>query len=319
MPPTVDRRLDKQQRVTWRGYEPQPVFLHSQETTKSTNYTKEVDRKTFRVIRAFRGPRSEVDPNHWTKIGVVFANGLSRSVCRPKGPPRGTLGVAAVYATRQLTVLVLSSCSAGRASLTRTACRSKPLQACTPKRLPTWDGEVPCNAATATFAFKFALRATRFRAICSDLLIDSQPDPALAYQVVPKMGSTTLRNVKLASEIMLRDRTSSDYWSSTRSGRHFVVEREKQADVWYNSVVLELVDEVPMPAVSIRASLWSNLVAVAEKKRKKPEALAQQVLSDYVQQVADEELLSRSARAARRARFKTGETEEVVRRYRRRK
>ena len=74
-----------------------------------------------------------------------------------------------------------------------------------------------------------------------------------------------------------------------------------------------------MPAVSIRESLWSNLVAVAEKKRKKPEALAQQVLSDYLQQVADEELLSRSARAARRARFKTDATEEIVRRYRRRK
>ena len=47
--------------------------------------------------------------------------------------------------------------------------------------------------------------------------------------------------------------------------------------------------------------------------------LAQQVLSDYLQQVADEELLSRSARAARRARFKTDATEEIVRRYRRRK
>ena len=72
-----------------------------------------------------------------------------------------------------------------------------------------------------------------------------------------------------------------------------------------------------MPDVTIRPALWKNLVAVAEKRNQKPEALAQEVLADYVQQVADEELLALSARAARRAPFKTSDTEEIVRRYRR--
>jgi hypothetical protein len=58
-------------------------------------------------------------------------------------------------------------------------------------------------------------------------------------------------------------------------------------------------------------------VAVAQKQKKTPEKLAQQVLRDYVQQFKDEELLERSSAAARRAPFRMDETENVVRRYRR--
>jgi hypothetical protein len=40
------------------------------------------------------------------------------------------------------------------------------------------------------------------------------------------------------------------------------------------------------------------------------------MLRDYVQQVADEELLAHSARAARRANFRMQETEEILKKFR---
>ena len=74
-----------------------------------------------------------------------------------------------------------------------------------------------------------------------------------------------------------------------------------------------------MPDVTIRKGVWDNFVLVAEKQHKKPETLAQQVLQEYIQRVSDEELLERSASAARRAPFRTDETEAVIRKYRERK
>jgi hypothetical protein len=73
-----------------------------------------------------------------------------------------------------------------------------------------------------------------------------------------------------------------------------------------------------MPEVMIRDSVWREFVAVAQKKRTAPEALAQRVLRDYVQQVSDEELLVRSSRAARRAPFSIRDSESIVREFRRR-
>lgn len=72
-----------------------------------------------------------------------------------------------------------------------------------------------------------------------------------------------------------------------------------------------------MPQLEIRKGLWQEFVAIAEKQKQKPETLAQQVLREYVQRFTDEELLERSSAAARRAPFRTDETEEVVRSYRR--
>ena len=74
-----------------------------------------------------------------------------------------------------------------------------------------------------------------------------------------------------------------------------------------------------MPDVTIRKRLWDDFVAVAEKQNKKPETLAQQVLKDYLQRISDEELLQRSAAAARRAPFRMDDTEQVIREHRRRK
>jgi len=72
-----------------------------------------------------------------------------------------------------------------------------------------------------------------------------------------------------------------------------------------------------MPELNIPKGLWDEFVAVAEKQKKTPEKLAQQVLCDYVQQFTDEGLLERSSAAARRAPFRMNETEDVVRGYRR--
>jgi hypothetical protein len=74
-----------------------------------------------------------------------------------------------------------------------------------------------------------------------------------------------------------------------------------------------------MPAVRIQQRLWNDLVVAAEKQHRRPETLANQALRDFLQRTADEELLVRSGRAARRAPFRAADTEEVIRRYRRKK
>ena len=74
-----------------------------------------------------------------------------------------------------------------------------------------------------------------------------------------------------------------------------------------------------MPDLSIRKGLWDDFVEVADKQHKKPETLAQQVLQEYVQRVSDEELLRRSASAARGALFRMDATEDVIRKYRQKK
>jgi hypothetical protein len=74
-----------------------------------------------------------------------------------------------------------------------------------------------------------------------------------------------------------------------------------------------------MPDLTIRQGLWDDLVVVAEKQHKRPQTLAQQVIQEYVQRMSDEELLERSATAARRAPFRMDETEGVIRDYRRKK
>jgi bisphosphoglycerate-independent phosphoglycerate mutase (AlkP superfamily) len=68
--------------------------------------------------------------------------------------------------------------------------------------------------------------------------------------------------------------------------------------------------------VVIREKLWKDFVAVTRQQRQKAETLAEQVLRDYVQRITDEELISRSARAARRAKFRMQETEEIVKNFR---
>lgn len=71
-----------------------------------------------------------------------------------------------------------------------------------------------------------------------------------------------------------------------------------------------------MPDLTIRKALWESLVQLAEKKKQKPETLAERALTDFIERDSDEELLQRSAKAARRAPFRINETEEVIRRHR---
>jgi predicted transcriptional regulator len=71
--------------------------------------------------------------------------------------------------------------------------------------------------------------------------------------------------------------------------------------------------------ITIRDPLWENLVQLARKTRKKPESLAAEAVRDFLQRRADEDLLARSERAARRSRFPLAESEEIVRKHRRQK
>jgi hypothetical protein len=71
-----------------------------------------------------------------------------------------------------------------------------------------------------------------------------------------------------------------------------------------------------MPELKISKGIWDGFVAIAEKRKRKPEALAQDVLRDFIQQFTDEELLERSSAAARPAPFHIADSEEVVRRHR---
>ena len=74
-----------------------------------------------------------------------------------------------------------------------------------------------------------------------------------------------------------------------------------------------------MAELTIRTAVWQEFKAVAEQQRKRPEALAERVLKDYVRQIADEELLARSIAAARKAPFRARDAVRVVREYRRKR
>jgi hypothetical protein len=71
-----------------------------------------------------------------------------------------------------------------------------------------------------------------------------------------------------------------------------------------------------MPDLSIQQDLWDDFRLVAKRQKKRPEALAQQVLREYLQRWSDEELIDRSSALARKASFPAASTEEVIRRYR---
>ncbi len=74
-----------------------------------------------------------------------------------------------------------------------------------------------------------------------------------------------------------------------------------------------------MVEIEIQDALWDEFAAIARSQRTPPEALAEQVLREFVQRVSDEALLARSERAARRSRFRIEETENIIRQHRSRK
>lgn len=71
-----------------------------------------------------------------------------------------------------------------------------------------------------------------------------------------------------------------------------------------------------MPELKISKGVWDDFAAIAEKRNRKPDALAQDVLREFIQQFTDEELLERSSEAACRALFRIEDSEDLLRRHR---
>jgi hypothetical protein len=67
-----------------------------------------------------------------------------------------------------------------------------------------------------------------------------------------------------------------------------------------------------MADIKLRDQLWRDFVSVAKRKQKKPEALAERLLRDYLERVADEELLRSSVQTARRSPFSISQIEAVI-------
>jgi hypothetical protein len=74
-----------------------------------------------------------------------------------------------------------------------------------------------------------------------------------------------------------------------------------------------------MAEVRIRERIWENIKAAAAQQGERPEALANRALEEYLGRLADEELIARSSKAAKRTAFRATETEKVIGQYRRRK
>ena len=73
-----------------------------------------------------------------------------------------------------------------------------------------------------------------------------------------------------------------------------------------------------MPEVQIQQGLWNGLKTAAAKQGKRPEVLANRALKEFLSRLADEDLIARSSRAARRAPLRLADTERVIREYRKR-
>jgi len=71
-----------------------------------------------------------------------------------------------------------------------------------------------------------------------------------------------------------------------------------------------------MPDLKVQQHVWDEITTAAAKQGQRPEALANRALKDYLQRLADEELIADSQREARRAPLKLAETERVIRQHR---
>jgi hypothetical protein len=74
-----------------------------------------------------------------------------------------------------------------------------------------------------------------------------------------------------------------------------------------------------MAEVTIRDKVWQQFTALARRLRRRPQALAESVLCEYVQRVMDEELDAASHRDARRSAVHEEDVEDLIRQYRREK
>ena len=74
-----------------------------------------------------------------------------------------------------------------------------------------------------------------------------------------------------------------------------------------------------MPELQLQVSsrLWKDLMSAAERKSRKPQAMAKEALRDYLQRLEDDELFEQSCAAAKRSGFDFRKTEEVIKSMRR--
>jgi hypothetical protein len=69
--------------------------------------------------------------------------------------------------------------------------------------------------------------------------------------------------------------------------------------------------------IKVGENLWKDFVAVAKRHRKNPASLAARVLREYLQRIADEELLRHSERAAQSRGITIAQAEAAIKELRR--
>jgi len=74
-----------------------------------------------------------------------------------------------------------------------------------------------------------------------------------------------------------------------------------------------------MPDINIRQSVWNRIKSAAARQGRKPEALANRAIQEFLDRLTDEELISQSTKAARRAPLRLENTEKAIKAYRERK
>jgi hypothetical protein len=71
-----------------------------------------------------------------------------------------------------------------------------------------------------------------------------------------------------------------------------------------------------VPDVHLDEALWQELMLSARNRPRIARNLLEKAVREFLERAADEELLARTAREARRAKFKIEDTEEIIRRHR---
>lgn len=71
-----------------------------------------------------------------------------------------------------------------------------------------------------------------------------------------------------------------------------------------------------MPDLKVQQQVWDEIRTAAAKQGQRPESLANRALKEYLQRLADEELIAESQREARRAPLKVRDTERAIREHR---
>lgn len=74
-----------------------------------------------------------------------------------------------------------------------------------------------------------------------------------------------------------------------------------------------------MAQITIREPLWSEITGLVRRKGKSPTAVAEKALREFLERQEAEELLARSDRIARKARFKLADTEKLIQTFRERR